>query len=76
IRPNNGAAYSKYTNTEYGNDPQDQLYNLRRDYGERINVAAEHPRKVAELKALLAGCEARADAQRSRGDTEIAVTNK
>ncbi|MEG0467410.1 MAG: arylsulfatase [Mucinivorans sp.] len=70
IRPNNGAAYSKYTNTEYGNDPQDQLYNLRRDYGERINVAAEHPRKVAELKALLAGCEARASVRESPETTE------
>jgi arylsulfatase A len=31
-----------------------ELYNLRTDLGQRHNVAAAHPAKVAELTALLA----------------------
>ncbi|WP_145384420.1 sulfatase family protein [Stieleria neptunia] len=31
----------------------DELYNLKSDLGEQTNLAAEHPEKVAELKALM-----------------------
>lgn len=53
IRPSNGEAYNKLTNTEMGNDPKEQLYNLKEDIGEQHNVASEHPEKVAELKQIL-----------------------
>lgn len=57
IVPSNGAKYSKFTDTEYGHDPADQLYDLSRDRGERVNLAGKYPKKVAELKALLAAEE-------------------
>ena len=41
------------TNTELGNDPQPQLYDLSADLGERRNVAGEHPEVVRELTARL-----------------------
>ena len=34
-------------------DSPAELYDMRNDPGERKNIAAEHPEKVAELKALL-----------------------
>ena len=42
------------TNTELGNDPQPQLYDLTDDLGERRNVAGEHPEVVRELTERLA----------------------
>ena len=53
ISPNNGSPYNALTNTELGNSKEPQLYNLKQDIGEKINLAAEHPEKVAELKAIL-----------------------
>lgn len=53
IQPNNGAAYSKLTNTELGNHKADQLYNLKQDIGEKNNMAAENPGKVEKLKSIL-----------------------
>ena len=41
------------TNTELGNDTVPQLYDLARDPGERQNLAAQNPAKVAELQARL-----------------------
>lgn len=41
------------TNTETGNSPEDQLYNLRKDIGEKENVAAQNPEKVAAFKKIL-----------------------
>ena len=58
IVPSNGAAYSKWTNTEFGNDPKPQLYNLNSDLGERNNVAEQHPEKATELAAKLKEIEA------------------
>jgi hypothetical protein len=44
---------SVQTNTELGNDPQPQLYDLSVDLGEQRNVAGEHPEVVKELTARL-----------------------
>jgi hypothetical protein len=41
------------TNTELGNDPAAQLYDLAADTGETRNVAAEHQDKVKEMAAML-----------------------
>ncbi len=54
IEPSKGAKINKNTNTELGNDPQPQLYNLRDDLGEKHNLAREHPEKVKEMAVLLA----------------------
>jgi len=53
VAPGKGPKYNKQTNTELGNDPEPQLYDLERDPGERVNVAAKHPEKVRELAARL-----------------------
>jgi arylsulfatase A-like enzyme len=53
IEPNKRPAMNTNTNTELGNRPEPQLYDLASDPGERTNVAARHPEKVAELQALL-----------------------
>lgn len=53
ITPNSKPAYAKLTNTELGNSPEDQLYNLKEDIGEKKNVAVEHPEVVVKLKQIL-----------------------
>ena len=53
IVPSNGPALNKLTNIELGNDPKEQLYNLKEDVGEKNNVAEKYPEKVKELKAIL-----------------------
>ena len=53
ITPNNGIAFMKFTQTETGNSPAEQLYHLKKDKGEQVNVAEQYPEKVAELKAIL-----------------------
>ena len=53
IAPSQGPRIQQNTNTELGNDPEPQLYDLSRDIGERTNLAAAHPEKVRELSALL-----------------------
>ncbi|RYD42613.1 MAG: hypothetical protein EOP83_32545 [Verrucomicrobiaceae bacterium] len=53
IPPGQGAKRSKYTNTELGNEPTGQLYDLSKDPGEKTNLASDHPEKVTELKAKL-----------------------
>ena len=53
IEPNNGVAYYKLTDTETGNSPAPQLYNLAEDPGEKNNLAEKYPEKVKELSALL-----------------------
>ena len=53
ITPNDYSPYSKETNTELGNAPEDQLYNLKEDIGEKENVATAHPEEVERLKAIL-----------------------
>lgn len=54
VAPSKGSPYNKNTNTETGNHPEPQLYDLAEDPGERRNVAELFPDKVAELSALLA----------------------
>ncbi len=53
ILPSPGAKINKNTNTELGNDPQPQLYNLADDPGETVNLAAERPKIVAKLTSRL-----------------------
>ena len=53
IEPSKGAKFNKNTNTEMGNDPEPQLYNLKDDLGEKTNLAAQNPEKVKEMAALL-----------------------
>lgn len=53
IDPSNGSAYNKLTNTEMGNNKEAQLYNLKQDIGEKVNLASQHPKVVARLKAVL-----------------------
>ena len=54
IEPGKGARMNANTNTELGNDPQPQLYDLKNDLGERQNVAAQHPETVKEMAAQVA----------------------
>lgn len=53
ISPSKKKAYEKLTNTELGNYPKDQLYYLKKDIGEKHNLAEEYPDKVDELKRIL-----------------------
>jgi arylsulfatase A-like enzyme len=53
ISPHEGPRVDAETNTELGNDPQPQLYDLSIDLGERGNVAREHPEVVRDLSARL-----------------------
>lgn len=53
ITPSKGAAYSKLTNTETGNNPLPQLYHLKKDIGEKNNVAAQYPQIVQKFKSIL-----------------------
>jgi arylsulfatase A-like enzyme len=53
IEPGKGAKLNRNTNTELGNDPAPQLYNLADDLGETNNVAAKYPDRVKQMAALL-----------------------
>jgi arylsulfatase A-like enzyme len=53
IEPGKGPRMNQQTNTELGNDPAPQLYDLSTDLGERRNVAAEHPEVTREMAARL-----------------------
>ncbi len=53
ILPNKKPSFQAHTNTETGNSPQPQLYNLKEDIGEKNNLATKYPEKVKELDALL-----------------------
>ncbi len=50
IPPSNGPRKNVPTNSELGNDPEPQLYDLETDPGETHNVAGEHPELVARLR--------------------------
>ncbi len=53
IEPGRGAKVNVNTNTEMGNDPAGQLYDLSRDPGERENLVTRKTDKFRELGALL-----------------------
>jgi len=53
IPPRPGVRRTQFTDTETGNDPGAQLYNLASDPSETRNLAAEQPEKVKEIAALL-----------------------
>lgn len=53
ITPCNRTPYYEITRTETGNSPEEQLYNLHKDIGEKHNLASKHPQKVKELQELL-----------------------
>ena len=53
IAPGKGARINANTNTELGNDPQPQLYDLRADPGERTNLAEANPTQTRTLAARL-----------------------
>ena len=53
IAPSDGPAYNKLTNTELGNSKEEQLYCLKEDPGEQVNVAHQYPDKVKAFQAIL-----------------------
>jgi arylsulfatase A-like enzyme len=53
IAPSKGPKMNKNTNTELGNDPNPQLYNLHEDAGEQHNLAGQEPERVKKMAALL-----------------------
>lgn len=53
ITPGNGPKINQWTNTELGNDLEPQLYNLKKDIGEKNNIAAHHPGIVKMLAKTL-----------------------
>ena len=59
IAPSTGPRIQQNTNTELGNDPEPQLYDLTTDPAERTNLAATHPDRVREMAARLEGIRAR-----------------
>lgn len=63
IEPREGKAVQELTNTETGNNPKPQLYDLSKDLGEKTNLADKYPAKV---KAMSAELERIREAGRSR----------
>lgn len=53
IPPNKGAAYDRLVGIETGNAAEPQLYNLKDDIGEKLNLATQCPEKVKDLEVLL-----------------------
>lgn len=53
IEPGPGQKIQVNTNTETGNDPNPQLYNLKSDLGEKNNVAGQNPEILKQLEELL-----------------------
>jgi hypothetical protein len=52
IPPYKGSTVSKYTNVELGNSDNYQLYNLKDDPGQRINLVNQEKEKFLELKEI------------------------
>lgn len=53
ISPSSGKPYEKLTNTELGNSPENQLYHLKDDIGEKINLAQKYPEKVSMFRKII-----------------------
>jgi arylsulfatase A-like enzyme len=54
ILPSNFPPYNRNTNTELGNSPDPQLYNLASDPGETRNLASQFPDRVQRMAEELA----------------------
>ena len=55
IPPYKGPAVQENVQIELGNSPDYQLYNLREDPGQKINLASTHPEKLEEMKKIYHG---------------------
>lgn len=53
IHPNKGATYIKSVSIETGNCDLPQLYNLKKDIGEKRNIASDHTKRRAYLASEL-----------------------
>lgn len=53
IEPSNGPVLNKDTNTELGNNPLPQLYNLKEDIGELNNRAESMKERTIRMKTML-----------------------
>jgi arylsulfatase A-like enzyme len=53
IRSGKGAKFNPLVNIELGNDLEDQLYHLKTDPDEKMNLASQQKEKLHELKTLL-----------------------
>lgn len=53
IEPHRGPALLKLVNIASGLSMEPQLYDLRTDSGERINLASKYPERVKEMAAAL-----------------------
>lgn len=53
IEPSRGARMNVQTNTELGNDPKAQLYDLSQDLGEKVNMADREPQRVEGMASTL-----------------------
>jgi arylsulfatase A-like enzyme len=53
IEPGRGPKIHRNTNTETGNDPDGQLYNLADDLGETSNLITKNPDRAKEMAARL-----------------------
>ena len=53
IEPSQGPRMNANTNTETGNDPTEQLYDLSRDLGERANLATHHADRIRAMAERL-----------------------
>jgi arylsulfatase A-like enzyme len=53
IEPSKGAAFNKLTNSDLGNNPEPQLYDLSSDPGEKRNMATALPGKLEQMRTTL-----------------------
>lgn len=53
ISPSSKKPYDALTNTELGNSPENQLYYLKDDIGERTNLAQKYSDKVLKFKEII-----------------------
>lgn len=53
IRPGKGRKFNRSVGIELGNDAKPQLYNLREDPAETVNLAAQMPERAAAMAAQL-----------------------
>lgn len=75
IAPSQGPRIQQNTNTELGNDPGPQLYDLAADEGERNNLATTRPEKVRELAAILNGIRRAGARQARRPNIVLAIAD-